>query len=58
MERGLDGRPEDLKERTIGIEVFGRAADYDTNLDHVVRSVAGEVRRRLAQYYMESGREG
>ena len=58
VERGLDGRPEDLKERTIGIEVFGRAADYDTNLDHVVRSVAGEVRRRLAQYYMESGREG
>ena len=25
--------------------------------DHVVRSVAGEVRRRLAQYYMEPGRE-
>jgi hypothetical protein len=58
VERVLDGRPEDLKERNIGVDVFGRAADYDTNSDHVVRSVAGEVRRRLAQYYMEPGREG
>lgn len=57
VERALDGRPEDLKERTIGVDVFGRAADYDTNTDHVVRSVAGEVRRRLAQYYMEDGRD-
>lgn len=57
VERALEGRSEDLKERSIGIDVFGREADYDTNADHVVRSVAGEVRRRLAQYYMESGRE-
>jgi len=57
VERSLEGKPEDLKERTIGIDVFGRNADYDTNSDHVVRSVAGEVRRRLAQYYMEPGRE-
>jgi hypothetical protein len=58
VNRALDGHPEDLKERTIGVDVFGRAPDYDTNTDHVVRSVAGEVRRRLAQYYMESGHEG
>jgi hypothetical protein len=57
VERALEGRPEELKERTIGVDVFARAADYDTNTDHVVRSVAGEVRRRLAQYYLESGRE-
>src|SRR5262249_31918902 len=57
VERVLDGRPEDLKERNIGVDVFGRAADYDTNSDHVVRSVAGEVRRRLAQYYMDLGRD-
>ncbi|MBS1854977.1 MAG: hypothetical protein JST11_06405 [Acidobacteria bacterium] len=58
VERALDGRPGELKERNIGVDVFGRAADYDTNADHVVRSVAGEVRRRLAQYYMEPGRDG
>jgi hypothetical protein len=57
VERTLDGRPEELKERSIGVDVFGKAADYDTNTDHVVRSVAGEIRRRLAQYYMEPGRE-
>src|SRR6266567_2042912 len=57
VERALEGRPEELKERSIGVDVFGRAANYDTNIDHVVRSVAGEVRRRLAQYYMEPGRE-
>jgi hypothetical protein len=57
VNRMLEGRPEDLKERTIGVEVFGRPIDYDTNSDHVVRSVAGDVRRRLAQYYMEPGRE-
>jgi hypothetical protein len=57
VERTLEGRPEDLKERAIGIDVFGRPADYDTNSDHVVRSVAGDIRRRLAQYYMEPGRE-
>lgn len=57
VEQALQGRPEELKERNIGIDVFLRAADYDTNTDHVVRSVAGEVRRRLAQYYMEPGRE-
>ncbi|HTS28668.1 MAG TPA: hypothetical protein VMH81_22510 [Bryobacteraceae bacterium] len=57
VERALEGRTEELKERNIGIDVFSRAADYDTNSDHVVRSVAGEVRRRLAQYYMEPGRE-
>jgi hypothetical protein len=57
VEQTLEGRSEALKERLIGIEVFGRAADYDTNTDHVVRSVAGEVRRRLAQYYIEAGHD-
>src|SRR5215831_5124202 len=57
VERALDGRSEDLKERNIGIDVFGRAPDYDTNSDHVVRSVAREVRRGLAQYYLDEGRE-
>src|SRR5579872_6365453 len=57
VQRAIEGHPEELKERNIGVDVFGREAAYDTNTDHVVRSVAGEVRRRLAQYYMEAGRE-
>ncbi len=57
VEQTLDGRADYIKERTIGIEVFGRAPDYDTSSDHVVRTAAGEVRKRLAQYYMEAGRD-
>src|ERR1700682_3655066 len=57
VHRTIEGKAEHLKERTIGIEAFGRAADYDTNADHVVRSAAGEVRKRLAQYYLEPGHE-
>jgi hypothetical protein len=55
VEAALNGSSDHLKERTIGIEVFGRAPDYDSATDHCVRSAAGEVRKRLAQYYMESG---
>jgi hypothetical protein len=42
-----------LKERTIGLTVFGRSPDYDTSNDTIVRSTAGEIRKRLAQYYAE-----
>ncbi len=52
----LDGNAHLLKERTIGVEVFARPLDYDTNADTVVRFTAGEVRKRLALYYHE--REG
>jgi hypothetical protein len=51
----LNGRAGDLKERTLGIEVFDRDPDYDTSADTVVRFTAGEVRKRIAQYYHENG---
>jgi hypothetical protein len=49
----LEGNPDRLKERTIGVDVFGRPADYDTASDHAVRSAMAEVRKRLAQYYQD-----
>jgi len=49
----LAGRGNELTERNIGVLVFGRAPDYDTNDDSVVRTSALEVRKRLAQYYHE-----
>ncbi len=55
--RSLEGHTDPLKERTLGIEVFGREPDYDTNLDPVVRTTAVEIRKRIAQYYHESGHE-
>jgi hypothetical protein len=51
----LEGHAGDLKERTLGVEVFGRDPDYDTSADPVVRFSAGEVRKRIAQYYHENG---
>ncbi len=55
VESTLDGNADQLKERTIGVEVFGRTPDYDTATDHVVRSAIAEIRKRLAQYYQEEG---
>ncbi|MGE5645670.1 MAG: hypothetical protein ACM336_07755 [Acidobacteriota bacterium] len=49
---------EPLKERILGIEIFGRAPGYDTNEDPVVRNTAGDVRKRLAQYYQKPGHDG
>ena len=51
----LEGRGGHLKERALGVEVFGRGANYDTNADPVVRTSASEVRKRIAQYYHEPG---
>jgi TolB-like protein/Tfp pilus assembly protein PilF len=47
----LEGQVDSLRERMIGAEMFGRPVDYDTGNDPVVRVKAGEVRRKLAQYY-------
>ena len=53
VEKTLEGQAEQIKERTIGIEVFGRKPLYDTNEDHVVRTAAVELRKRLAIYYSD-----
>lgn len=57
VEEALRGRGDSLKERKIGVEVFHRPLDYDTNSDTVVRFTAGEVRKRLALFYFESKAE-
>ena len=56
-EQTLAGNAAQLKERTIGVDVFGREHNYDTASDHVVRSAMAEVRKRLAQYYQQYGHE-
>ena len=57
VERTLEGRSDSLKERTIGIDVFGRSSEYDPSDDATVRVKAGEVRKRLGLYYASEGRE-
>ncbi len=53
VEQTLNGSADQIKERTIGIEVFERDPSYDTNLDHIVRTAATELRKRLATYYVD-----
>jgi hypothetical protein len=53
----LAGQADAVKERTLGIEIFGRNADYDTSLDPIVRVTAAEIRKRIAQYYQEPGHD-
>ena len=55
VDRALAGKERELKERTLGVEVFGREANYDVSTDPIVRRVANEIRKRLAQYYQEAG---
>jgi len=57
VKEALAGRAEGLKERTLGIEVFGKDPNYDTTEDPIVRVTAGEIRKRIAQYYQEPGHE-
>lgn len=51
VENTLSGHTDGLKERTIGIEVFGKTPSYDPGEDAGVRVKAGEVRKRLRSYY-------
>jgi len=55
VENTLLGHGDMLKERTIGIEVFGRPTSYDPGDDATVRVKAGEVRKRLGIYYSDQG---
>ncbi len=57
VEQTTTGETAQLKERTLGIDVFDRSPDYDTSQDPVVRATAGEIRKKLAQYYQEPGHE-
>ena len=56
VEQAIAGRFTSLKERLIGIELFGRSPSYDTGEDAIVRVTASDVRKRLLQHYGENGR--
>ncbi len=55
VEAAVEGHFDCLKERSLGVDVFDREPHYDTNQDPIVRGTAGEVRKRLAQYYLDAG---
>jgi TolB-like protein len=55
IERHLEGRAGDLKESVLAIEVFGRQPGFDPKQDSTVRTEAGRLRARLAEYYAGDG---
>src|SRR5439155_19796510 len=56
VEETVAGRSENLKEYSIGVEVFDREASFDPRTDPIVRVQARRLRARLTRYYEEEGR--
>jgi hypothetical protein len=57
IDHTVSGQTDVLKERTLGIEIFGKNADYDNASEPIVRVTAAEIRKRIAQYYQDPGHE-
>jgi len=55
VEKTLAGEVDQIKEYSVGVDVFDRPADYDPRLDSIVRVEARRLRARLAEYYDGDG---
>ena len=55
VDRELAGEGGQLKEYTIGMDVFERDAQYDPRIDSIVRVEAGRLRARVDEYYAGEG---
>ncbi|MGP8250859.1 MAG: malectin domain-containing carbohydrate-binding protein [Terracidiphilus sp.] len=54
-EKQFAGEESQIKEYSIGVEVFGRGASFDQDSDSIVRVEANRLRKRLAEYYAGEG---
>src|SRR5437764_12650527 len=55
VEETLAGRGGQIKEYSLGAEVFARGADFDPRIDPIVRVQARNLRARMAKYYEGPG---
>jgi predicted ATPase len=55
VERTLDGTADQLKEYSIGVDVFARGESFDPRIDTIVRVQARRLRARLKEYYRSDG---
>jgi TolB-like protein len=53
----LEGREDEIKEYTIGVQALGRPVDFNPQLDAVVRIHASRLRNILFQYYHGPGKD-
>jgi len=57
VEQTLQGDPGQLKEYSVGLEVFNRGPSFDPHTDTIVRVHARRLRTRLDEYYASEGRD-
>src|SRR5438067_12900461 len=55
VEEALAGRGGQIKEYSLGAEVFARGDDFDPRIDPIVRVQARNLRARMAKYYEGPG---
>ena len=55
VNQSVSGHCDELKERLIGVELFGRSPSDDTGEDAILPATASDVRRRLLQHYGTHG---
>ncbi len=58
VSESLAGRGSQVKEYSIGVEVFGRPASFDPRTDSIVRTEANRLRVRLRQCYTDTPGKG
>jgi hypothetical protein len=54
-EKKFEGESGSIKEYAVGVDVFGRGADFDQESDSIVRVEANRLRKKLAEYYAGPG---
>lgn len=54
-EKRFAGESAQIKEYSIGVEVFRRGAGFDQETDSIVRVEVNRLRKRLAEYYAHEG---
>jgi hypothetical protein len=54
-EKSLLGEAQNLKEYTVGLDVFGKPSTYDPRQESVVRMHVGRLRQKLTEYYRTEG---
>ena len=54
-QRAIEDEAGEVHEQEVGLNVFGRPANYDTTSDNIVRVHASTLRKRLEQYFAAEG---
>ncbi len=54
-EKSLSGEADNLKEYTVGLDVFAKPESYDPRQESVVRMHMARLRQKLAEYYRTEG---